>query len=647
MKQLIYFLVAVCFFCFSAFSNAQELTPSDIDQSVLYGAPQDPAYLEEDKTYMDQIIVNQDWAATTGCLEVRPDGRTWNGTEGGQCANSGTDKGTFTFGYGQTVLAQTQDAINDALKIAGISVVGYRWQWRVKNADTNYEDTNGARGQDPLLVRVIVKDSEGNVLDEREWDYSYHIDNWEQKYGMHWYDPFISGEDIDTITTEIEAYDAGYWAGWYGPEVGDVRIYSIFVYEAPETQDCSDPLLDPTCPGYAEALSAQQDEMLALINNSTITDTSTGSSDADFVAEVTVTVEESVMDSPIEEVIVESTSIEESPVLEEVADLSNPIEEPAEVIVEELESSEVEEASNTPSVNPLAVAQNAVSSALSEAESNNNATLEATSQSVAQAESIFTENEQQLQELSQQQSAETQQLSNDIQQVNTQQIANQLQIENEFSSTQIEASNQIAQSANIEQSQNNQQSNNTDQTGLDNTSMIGSAIDNMGSGDIMVSLLSTGNPQEINNMNQFDNMDSNAIVGDNQLVVEVTIDSFEIAALDMAIDEVFSKVLEKNLEVVEDSIEESNESIEEQNAKEDDLVEKALSGDDSEDAQAALLGYNPEFRAYQTPQMADGQFYQPKEIYGEQKNYDNPNQRLFNGASDTLHREMVRQQYNK
>ena len=593
---------------------------------------------------MDQIIVNRDWAATTGCLDVL-DARTWNGTQGGQCANSGPDKSTFTFGYGQTVLAQTQDAINDALKIAGVSVVGYRWQWKVKNADTNYEDTNGARGQDPLYIRVIVKDNDGNVLDEQEWDYSYHIDGWEQKYGMHWYDPFISGEDIDTITTEIEAKDAGFWAGWYGPEVGEVAIYSIFVYEAPETQDCSDPLLDPTCPGYAEALSAQQDEMLALINNSSDTGINTGD-DAAFVAEVTITVEESIMDSPVEEVIAESTPIEESPVLEEVADLSKPLEEPAEVIVEELESSEVAEASNTQSVNPLAIAQNAVSSALSEAESNNAATLEATSQSVAQAESIFTENEQQLQELSQQQSAETQQISNDIQQVNTQQISNQLQIENEFSSTQIETSNQIAQSNNIEQSQNNQSSNAANQSGVGDTNITGSLIDNMGNSDIMVSLTSTGNQQEINNMSQLDNIDS-TMVGDNQLVVEVTVDSFEIAALNMAIDEVFQAALNRSLIAPEEFEEEEQESFEDQNAKEDELVEKALSGDDSEDAQAALLGYNPEFRAYQTPQLPDSQFYQPKEIYGEQQNYDNPNQRFFNGASDTLHKEMVRQQYNK
>jgi hypothetical protein len=81
--------------------------------------------------------------------------------------------------------------------------------------------------------------------------------------------------------------------------------------------------------------------------------------------------------------------------------------------------------------------------------------------------------------------------------------------------------------------------------------------------------------------------------------------------------------------------------------EEDALVASAQSGDDSEDAQAALLGYNPNFRAYQTPQIQDAQFYQPKEIYAGQKNYDNPSQRFFNGASDATHKEMVRQQYER
>jgi hypothetical protein len=624
--------VWVLSFCFSQASNSQStLTQEDIDQTILYGAPQDPSDLEEDKTYMDQIIVNQDWAATTGCLDVRADGRTWNGTEGGQCANSGTDKGTFTFGYGQTVLAQTQDAINDALKIAGISVVGYRWQWRVKNADTNYEDTNGARGQDPLYIRVIVKDSEGNVLDEREWDYSYHIDGWEQKYGMHWYDPFISGEDIDTITTEIEAYDAGYWAGWYGPEVGDVAIYSIFVYEAPEA-DCTDPLLDPTCPGYADALNAQQDEQLALIAQSTETEFF-GDDDVEFVAEVTVAVEESVdpisEGSNINEISTEENTTVETQVIEEPSQGETAESTEAATEADPASSAEPERKG----VDPLSVAQNAVSEALSQADLNAQNTLDSTQQSVTEAESIFNENEQQVQQLSQSQIAETDNIAAGIQELSTEaQIESQTQT---TIATQIENS---SMSQSTGQTESNTQSNSVEQSMNTGSSLSG--VDN--SGNYVVSI-NTGNQQEINTMNATD-LTSNDI-GNNEIVIEVTIDSFEIAALDMAIDTVFQSALNNSLLAPEQMEEQEQENTEEQNAQEDELVEKALSGDDSEDAQAALLGYNPEFRAYQTPQIPDGNLYQPKDIYDEQQNYDNPNQRFFNGASDELHREMVRQQY--
>ena len=624
--------VWVLSFCFSQASNSQStLTQEDIDQSVLYGAPQDPSDLEEDKTYMDQIIVNQDWAASTGCLDVRPDGRTWNGTEGGLCANSGLDKGTFTFGYGQTILSQTQDAINDALKIAGISVVGYRWQWRVKNADTNYEDTNGARGQDPLYIRVIVKDSEGNVLDEREWDYSYHIDGWEQKYGMHWYDPFISGEDIDTITTEIEAYDAGYWAGWYGPEVGDVRVYSLFVYEAPE-EDCTDPLLDPTCPGYADALNAQQEEQLALIAQSTEAEFF-GDEDVEFVAEVTVAVEESVdpisEGSNINEISTEENTTIETQTIKEPSQRETT--ESAETTAEADPASSAEP--ERKGVDPLSVAQNAVSEALSQADSNIQNTLDSTQQSVAEAESIFNENDQQLQQTAQAQIEETNSIATEIQELSTEaQVESQMQT---TIATQIENN---SESQSMGQTESNTQSNNIEQSM--NTGDSSSGIDN--SGNYVISI-NAGNQQEINTMNATD-LTSNDISND-EIVIEVTIDSFEIAALDMAIDTVFQAALNNSLLAPEQIEEQEQENTEEQNAKEDELVEKALSGDDSEDAQAALLGYNPEFRAYQTPQIPDGNLYQPKDIYDEQQNYDNPNQRFFNGASDELHREMVRQQY--
>ena len=77
------------------------------------------------------------------------------------------------------------------------------------------------------------------------------------------------------------------------------------------------------------------------------------------------------------------------------------------------------------------------------------------------------------------------------------------------------------------------------------------------------------------------------------------------------------------------------------------MVAEALAGTDNEDANAALMGYNPNFRAYQSDGLTDGEFYAPRDIYAGQKNYDNPNARLFNGASDELHEQMIRQQYEK
>jgi hypothetical protein len=91
----------------------------------------------------------------------------------------------------------------------------------------------------------------------------------------------------------------------------------------------------------------------------------------------------------------------------------------------------------------------------------------------------------------------------------------------------------------------------------------------------------------------------------------------------------------------------SEEELEAQQKLEDDLVEKAIAGDDSEDAQAALLGYNPNFRKYVKPQMpTNSNWYSSEGIYTEQRNWDNPNQRFFDGASDVRHRAMIRLQYD-
>ena len=92
----------------------------------------------------------------------------------------------------------------------------------------------------------------------------------------------------------------------------------------------------------------------------------------------------------------------------------------------------------------------------------------------------------------------------------------------------------------------------------------------------------------------------------------------------------------------------SEEDLKAQQDLEDKLVEEAIAGSTSEDANAAYLGYNPTFRDYIAPQVygnGSQAFYAPKTIYPNNTNYDHPNQRFFNGASDVKHRALVRMQY--
>ena len=453
-------LLSAAFFLLCSSLSSQEysydgnLTQDDIDQSVLNFAPTNLSGVEEDKVYIDQIIEDLDYEATTGCIETFGF-RRWSGGEnspgsGGQCANSARNKDTYTFGYETSVISQTQDAIGQALKVAGITVVGYRWQWKVKNADTNQEDTNGVEGQDPLIVTVTVKDKAGNVLDEKEWDYSYHIDQWETKYGMQWYDPFITGDKIDTITLEIEGKDAAEWPGWYGPEFGSAAIYSTFVYDPDPCKQV--PVVDPTCEDF---IGNAPDETIPQLQED-------------------------------EWVYIQSTG--------EVMSLEEQLE-----TIEEPEEPEV----------------------------------------VA---------------------------SEDVKKM-------------------------------------------PDKTG---------------------------------------NISAESII-EQSINIEITIDTFEVATATNVIENTLTNILSLEDNIIAEQIENQEESEEEAKQEsletQEDLVAAAVAGDDSEDAQAALMGYNPNFAQYQQPQMADADFYAPKEIYEGQQNYDNPAARFFNGASDATHREMVRQQY--
>jgi hypothetical protein len=598
-KMLLWSAASSCFFLPAFSQDTNSSIQYNHNGETYYGIPEDPNDLEENTNYISPTIISNDpadWEANTGCLEASAENNgdgIWAQTTGGQCANIGTNgAGAIRFGYVNTVVSNTWDVLSGVFEEIGLNVFGYRYSWYVKNYNANDTSPNQTGAQDPLKVRVIVKDSSGNNLFSKEYDYSESISTWVPDSGFEFFD---ATTDIGSVTLEVEGYDAGYWAGWWGPEFREAELNMLFYYKDPDDKCDTDPLSSPTCPGYADALYAEQEAMLALINDSKEEEFFGEDKDKAFVEEVSKSVEESVKaeEPKVEEIIVEEIKPVEEPVEVVVEEL--PVEELKEEIIEEPVEEVIEE-TVTPNVNALSVAQSAVSAADSLTQDLQNQTLSATSQSVEDANSIFESNV-------------------DL------------------------ANNSITQGQNLDMGQGSNQLESS-MSGTTNLEMMATGTDTGfdNSGNVNISsLLNTQNEINTNVQNVTGVPEDTSVV-----TIEITVDTFELASLDTSIEAAFAQAFNDRSE-----IKEPEQSIEEQNAEEDELVEKALSGDDGEDAQAALLGYNPNFRAYQQPQMPDSQFYQPKEIYEGQKNYDNPNSRFFNGASDELHNQMVRQQYDR
>ena len=180
-------------------------------------------------------------------------------------------------------------AINQALRSAGIKIDGYHMQMEIFNKNHNtiggnclVAKTNG-KCLDVLELKVVGYDAAGNVISTETYDYSgldtHNINpnladpNWSQQNILAWAPTQL---EVANVQVEIFGYDAGYWAGNYGPRiknmVGSV-IYSADICasnplhdatcsgygNALFTQACtSNPLFDPACPGYANALLTQQ-----------------------------------------------------------------------------------------------------------------------------------------------------------------------------------------------------------------------------------------------------------------------------------------------------------------------------------------------------------------------------------------------------
>lgn len=671
----------------------------------------------------------------TGCFSTGT-GATWadnQGVGGGECPIINNESNQINFGYVEQTLTQIS-AIDSALKNAGLETYGYTYSWMVKNADANFESTNGANAQDTMTVILAVKDNGGNIVYQKEFDYSYWIDTWQQFSGEETFDRPFDLSQLSAIELSVTAQDVGNWEGFYGPEFNepDVRIrYRPIIEDNTEQllfeQMCAnDALYDINCPGYQTAMMDQMNEAIGIENvaaqdDSQLTqalDAGTGNFDDNIdvfgqetmpqgAADVAATEQETGVPDPVQEA---ANPIEEAAgTPETVAETA-----PNETVAPEKElAAEVQEESASPSSadDKKATGLNATQLATLDAAQAVSATAEASASDSAIASGGVGLDENggvssSLTSVDPTGSTDaTGQLSTEFGSTDmtfatgstdaTQQsfgsTDDQTAIDNStdmtFATGSTDATQQVFGNSNSGQATDNfgNPSDNgqsaafggvDDATGTTFGSTTGSDIDIAGSTTFgqNSSTAQNNTGATIDNMNtgdmQFDQtasmgQDSTGAEADEQFAADQSAQSMEDSLAQESVfdndnaftpgdvvDEIVmamtNNMIQQAVVAAEEVAEESAEaSYEEQNAQEDNLVAAAQSGDDSEDAQAALLGYNPNFRAYQQDQIPGGDIYSNQGVYEDQQTYDNPNARLFNGASDARHTEMVRSQYDR
>ena len=252
MRKLVPLLVASLFFC--SYSNAQVVTnPTQTS----------PDLLEPDASKWSGTFGTGWWG---GSQQVGPPGSDPNKLP--------TDTG-FIWGGNANVLSTTI-AINQALQAAGVQVNGFEYEWRVKNGNANIYGNQP--GIDDFIIEVDIYDAQGNVYATYQYDYSYSH-NWTTHSGQELFtDPFLPPSYFGSVEISAQGSDSANWQGHYGPEfnVQDSSFSVIFsanpCYQNPLydpqcqgyanalfNQQCTqNPLYDPTCPGYAAAYLTQQ-----------------------------------------------------------------------------------------------------------------------------------------------------------------------------------------------------------------------------------------------------------------------------------------------------------------------------------------------------------------------------------------------------
>ena len=204
---------------------------------------------------------------TTG-LTISPNvlnlggGLPWSGTvtgqAGGQSGGGNTaaynpSTGNIIFSYSQKTVSQMV-AINTALANAGtgIQLGGYRYSWDINN-DLN--NSGGNRGT--LTGNVSLIGSSGTTLESFNYNYSKtNSPGFTTFSGTQLFENQYSLSSVSSLSVSFTGKDQNWWAGYWGPRV-HVNGLSLLYTAAPPppvVDPCTtNPLSNPSCPGYGAA----------------------------------------------------------------------------------------------------------------------------------------------------------------------------------------------------------------------------------------------------------------------------------------------------------------------------------------------------------------------------------------------------------
>ena len=240
-------------------SNSQTTSTSTTGNLINYGtSPTDTTSIWNNGVYVNQL----------GCF---------GGNSGtGYCGPNPNvqTNGNINFSYGQVNLNQIVN-INTALAAAGtgLQLNGFNFGFMAKNGN-GWDDGR----QDYLSAYVNLYNASGGLA--ANYDYTAQTNqryNWRQFNFSETFASSVAASSYSNAQVGFVGRDNNFWAGPYGPEIYNVSF--SLKYSVRPDPCIADPLSSPTCPGYA----------LATVKNSILGSTVAGASVTSFVPTITST----------------------------------------------------------------------------------------------------------------------------------------------------------------------------------------------------------------------------------------------------------------------------------------------------------------------------------------------------------------------